>query len=795
VAEANEDEETVVLKEEEDEPDTRPQPKGARPTPKERLRARAERIKSLLMRRATLFVLLFLVVVGLFVLLFNTIERSRQPAYTPPPLDAQDARPASVDERRLIQANVQMSSLDRKIAKAGQLYAEGSTASALDLYEEIALFSESLSLYNLGVARMRQGEIKGALEAFETSLAQEEHRTVSAINGAVCALKLDDEERFNRLIATARESLPLESTSPLFGYYYALVNYYSDRPFHALAAANTPTIDFLGEGQRVIAAKMHLIFDDALGTIDQLEALDQEKNLFSLGLLYARAGEYSLAADRLQKAISADIERQKARAALLLVHLKSGFFRDAGNLIEEMKRDGANPLHFPITVKLKERLFDVNLAQNYFSQHLLLDERVFYQALFHFTPYLMIDPNRAVSEIKKGQVILNEGELEAAREILSDSRNLASTNARVTLAVRLASNNRLLMAHDILLKAEQNFRNNDILQYNLALSYAQLGNFPKAYRHFRRAYFLNHKNTRAGVYAAMTAPFAGAEEDRLVGELSEMLQAKESDVQADFYLALLGFYSGNLPATAQWLERNNPVDEVRHDLLDLFAADRLNRPEALLEAAMRLKAHHPKDLLVNIFHLYAENKPKPIRRFAFDAQSFMESRRFNFDTLFYGPPVVRDLYIQLGLITGNLRRVRSLLQERLSIEQQEVRSLMRALAQTNIYLQNHEEAFVLMNELIDRHDRTDSDTLLTAAVAAIGAGHKENAIILLQLAKGEDGRNQEARYGLGLLYMEVGNAEGAAVEFGLMQKGHYESRYFDFDIRAVDDPELLTPLD
>ncbi len=789
--EAHEDEEVVVLKEDEEEPSDRPN----RPKPKPSLKARAQErlsaIKAVLWQRATLYLLAAAAVIGIFVLLFNAVDRSREPVYTPPPLDARDALPPSMDERTMIAANVQMSSLDRKIAKAGQLYAEGDVQSALDLYGEISLFSESLSLYNLGVARMRQGEIKGALEAFEASLELEEHRTVSAINGAVCALKLGQKDRFRRLIAIARESLPSESRSPLFSYYYALINYYDDRPFHALAAASLPTVEFLGEGQRAIAAKMHLIFDDALGAIDQLEALNRQEDLFALGLLYARAGEYSLAADRLQRAISANIQRQKARAALLLVHLKSGFFRDAGNLIEEMRRDGANPLLYPIKVKLKDRLFDVRLAQGYFSEQLLLDERVFYQALFHFTPYLMIEPDRAISEIQKGQVALDEGQLRSASAILEGSQALASTNARISLAVKLAINNRLLMANDILKEAEERFRNNDILQYNLALSYAQLGNFPKAYRHFRRAYFLNHNNTRAGVYAAMCAPLAGADEDRLVGELSQMLQGEEESPQAAFYLALLGFYTDNLPATAQWLERSERAEDVRHDLLDLFAADRMNRSGALQEAADRLRDRYPRDLLVNMFHLYAENRDKPIRRFAFDAQNFMDSRRFEFDTLFYGAPVARDLYIQLGLITGNLRQVRTLLQQRLSIEQGEVRSLMLALAWTNIYLQNHEEAFVLINELIDRHGMRDSETFLTGAIAAIGAGHKENAIILLQLAKGADPRLQEARYGLGLLYMEVGNAEGAAVEFNLMQRGHYESRYFDFDIRAIDDPELL----
>ena len=785
------DDDVVILKEEDKHTDEAQGEQQAAPqAPVSGLRARVSSLLQRVNKTILLGILGALLLIAIFIALFSLIGGPSKPAYTQPPLRPEQALSPAIDERQLIEDHLKSGTVEDLITKAAMFYADGELARALDLYETVALFSESLSWYNLGVARMKQKEYAQAMVAFDSALAQKEHRTVAAINAAVCALHLQDETAFNRFIKIAQSHLENESKAPLYGYYYTLVNYYADRPFHALIGANAPAVDYLGPGQKLISAKLHLLFDNPMGSIEELERINDPKNLFALGLLYARSGLYDQAGDRLQKAISAGIEPQKARSALLLVHLKNGFFKDASALIDSMTGAGQNPLLFPIKTKLKERLFDVRLAQDYFSQRLMLDQPLFLQTLFNYTPYLMIEADKSVTEIQKGHFALSKGEIEEAAAFLQGSQKMSSVNAKIVLSIKLATNNRLLQANDLLAQTEKGFRNSDILQYNLGLTYAQLGHFSKAYEHFRRAYFLNYRNTQSGVYAAIMAPYAGANEQRLVSELSEKLLTQE-DESSLFLLALLSFYENNLQATAKWLERKDPSDQIRYRLLDLFSADQVNRIDTLRQIATELTRKYPKDLLIGMLNLYASHKGQPIKQFAFSAQEFMASRRFNFDPLYYGPPVVRDLYIKLGQITGNLPQIRTLLTERLALERGEVRHLMHSLGLTNILMQNHEEAYTLFNSLIDEMGLRDSNTLLHAAIASIGAGHQENAIALLQLAKQVDPKNSEARYGLGLLYQEVGNAKGAAIEYSLIQADRYETRYFDFDVRPVDDPEAL----
>ncbi len=58
------------------------------------------------------------------------------------------------------------------------------------------------------------------------AIANWENQSVAAINAAVCALKLNDQEKFNYHIDLAQVYLPKEGKSKLYDYYLALINYY-----------------------------------------------------------------------------------------------------------------------------------------------------------------------------------------------------------------------------------------------------------------------------------------------------------------------------------------------------------------------------------------------------------------------------------------------------------------------------------------------------------------------------------------------------------------------------------------
>ena len=147
-------------------------------------------------------------------------------------------------ETKLEQNNtipIQASKLENMIAKANYLYSSGSKDEALFLYEKIALYSEAISVYNLGVAQLKDGTYELALQTFKKAIVNDEKRCVSAINAAVCSLHLKDEKKFRYYIDLAHAYLAKEKNSPQYSYYYALISYYNQNYLEALSALENPT--------------------------------------------------------------------------------------------------------------------------------------------------------------------------------------------------------------------------------------------------------------------------------------------------------------------------------------------------------------------------------------------------------------------------------------------------------------------------------------------------------------------------------------------------------------------------
>ena len=115
----------------------------------------------------------------------------------------------------------QNSKIDSMLIKANKLYESGNKIEALKLYENIALYNESLSKYNLGVSKMNQGLFQEAIETFKDAISNSENITVSAINIAVCALEIGDEELFKYYIDLANAFINRDSDVNLYEFYNA----------------------------------------------------------------------------------------------------------------------------------------------------------------------------------------------------------------------------------------------------------------------------------------------------------------------------------------------------------------------------------------------------------------------------------------------------------------------------------------------------------------------------------------------------------------------------------------------
>ena len=682
---------------------------------------------------------------------------------------------------------VEPTKIESMIAKANYLYSTGSKHEALGIYEKIAQYSEAISAYNLGVAQLKDAQYDIALLSFTKAIKNNEKRCVSAINAAVCSLHVGNKKSFRYYIDLAYAYLPSERKSPLYSYYYALINYYNNNYLEALSALKNKTTDEYIKTQNGLSAKISALFENDYDAIENLEnnivKYDENPDDFSLGLLYARVGDLTLSKKYFKSAITKNIEPVKAQLALGLISLKAGQIEEAAKEINNVTDMFGEEVykHFPIKVKLKESLFDFAKAQKRYRETIIETKAIEYQKIFYFSPYKIFNANKTISSIQKGNANIYINNVNAAKLYLRKSGSASNVNIGIVKGIKEALSFKIRKANKILRDLVKVQPKHSILHYNLALTYAQIGDMVKAHKHFVRSYNLNAKNYLSGIYAVMTSQLINKENPKLLEILKDSISHEDMNEKVNLYKTLIYIAENNIMASADWLE-NNYKEKPLYLALNIIIALKQNRIDIAQISSNKLTALLPNDILPHLMYIdsyFRDLKPK---KYASKVMNYLKVQKLYFNDLYFGPYVSRYLYIQQNLITGRLYFLRMQLKSVLETTTKEPEDLTAALALASLYDGAFEEAYTLYNSLIDDFRIRDPHTLFLGAVASTAAGHTANAVALLELAKMKDKNSNESRYALGILYLELQNNKGAVTQLSRIKKNNFYSEYFNFDI-------------
>lgn len=686
---------------------------------------------------------------------------------------------------RRVSEPIEPSRIENMIAKADYLYSSGSKNEALTLYEKIAHYSEGVSAYNLGVAQLKDGQYEIALATFQKAIQNNEKRCVSAINAAVCSLHLDNEKSFRYYIDLAYAYLPQERESPLYSYYYTLINYYNSNYLEALSALKNPTSDEYAKVQNNLSAKINALFGNDFVAVESLEKNELPANHFSLGLLYARVGDLTLAKQHLQDAIKTGSEPMKAQLAIGYINLKSGQIKDAAKEIENATDIFGEDVYkpYPIVVKLKESLFNPEQAQKRYRDVISQSKEINYQKIFYFSPYKIFNANQTISYIRKGTANIYIDNVDSAKEYLTKSSSSSNVNIGIARAIKKALSFKLREANEMLQELVEIQPKHSILHYNLALTYAQMGNMVDAHKHFVRSYNLDAKNYISAIYAIMCSQLVNKENPKFVSIIKDAISHEEQSEDLDLYNTLLSISEDNVMGTADWLDKNYQQKPL-YLALDIIIALKQNNIEAAQKSANKLAILLPDEILPHMMYIDAHFNNLSQIKYASEVMNYLKLQNFNFDDLYFGAHVTRYLYIQQNLITGKLYFLRENLKQALESTTQQTHELTSALALASLYDRAYEESYTLYNNLIDNLKVRDSQTLFLGAVASTAAEHHENAIALLELSKMKNPDFLESRYALGLLYLEAKNNKGAVIQLSRVTKNNFNSEYFNFMIDA-----------
>ncbi len=678
-----------------------------------------------------------------------------------------------------------ISRLEKMIAKANTLYSNGDKENALLLYEKIAEFSEAISQYNLGVAQLKEEKFDEALINFNKAIANGEKQCVSAINAAVCSLHLGNEEAFNYYIELALASLSKESSSPLYSYYYSLINYYKGNYQESLSALRHPSSSSYQYTQDKLSTKMSALLGNYYDALNSLENRPKESDYFTLALLYANIGDLTLSKKYLLDSIAINKEPLKEQLALVFIYLKSGLLEEAGTLLRDITDMYPEAIYkpYPVNAHLKLSLFDTNLAQDHYRKNIVSSKATLYDKIFYFSPYRVFNATQTISYIRKGNANIYIDDISSAKEYLEHSEQLSRVNKGIAESIQKSLSFHLRSANKQLLSLLKIEPKHSILNYNLALTYAQLGDRKNSYKYFLKSYHLDANNYLSGIYAFYSAQLLKKDSQKLLSILKENLSHEDDSEEFELYRALINIGTQNYIGSLPWLE-NSYKERPLYFMLDYIIASKFDKIDEMQRAAKKLTNTLPFDILPHLIYIDAHFQKLDNKEYASKALNYLKEQKFLFDDLHYGPFISRYLYSQMALITGKLYPLRQKLKSTLEATNDNPQDIINALAITSLYDQKFEESYILYNQLIDDYKQRDARTLFLGAIAAIAANHKANAIALLELAKVKDPNFMESRYALGLLYLEVKNNQGAAIQFRRIGNNGFISEYFNFNINT-----------
>ena len=405
----------------------------------------------------------------------------------------------------------------------------------------------------------------------------------------------------------------------------------------------------------------------------------------------------------------------------------------------------------------------------------------------------LFDAKKSINLIKKGSANIALGDTETATEYLKSGAKSSDINKNIILAVKEALNKRLRIANKILQDMANKNSKHAILHYDLALTYAQLGDMRSAYQHFKRSFHLNARDYLSGVFTLLSGDLIGADTSKLEDVLKENISLEPETKQIKYILALLEFRKNNYNALQKWLYNlKNPENEDLFNLGFIYLITTIiENPENWKinqKVARRILGKLPEDLFANMLYLYSKFKDLDIKEFSKTVIHYFQVNRLPLYDFYYGARITQEMFIKLNLLTGQLQPLEKNIEHYYKIELKNPRGIIQALALTKLYNRKYEESYQLYNKLIDEYNIKDSRTLFLAGVSAIAAKHYANAVALFELARLRNKMNLETRYALGLLYLEAKNFRAASIQFKKFPNEQFYSDFFDFNVKI---PEVI----
>ena len=684
-----------------------------------------------------------------------------------------------VASKKSTQTKESNQSFEKLIRRADKLEKQGKKDEALKLRKELSRYNKNLSIYNLGVTKLKKGELKEAIQAFKLSSKEPKIEFESYLNIAIAAYKLKDAKDYSRYLNLATSLLISKKNSPLYGYYRSLIDYYRGYFAEALVPLNNDNSQYYKDIKNHLNAKLFSLVQNTNEAIKLLESTDKSDDLFTLALLYAKQNNYEVSKKYLDKSIQNGIYPIDAIVVKALIDIKTGMFSDASSKLNSAIKLDSNKSSklYPIKPILKKSLFDPVYAQKNFSDNLFSNKLEKFSLILYYAPYKIISPKHSISSINRATSNIYIDDLSSALLELEDAKSQSNANLFLIDGVKKSLNGDLYKGIDIFKKGLKTYPNSSELHYNLALNFAKMYRFKDALMEFKKAQILDQNNYLSSIFTNFCSQILYLDKDRYIENLNDNLNklniTKDDKKRAT---ALISIAKDQVDKLG--LDLNKTLFD---DIIGISKAKILDDNILYKRKTKDLYTKNKNDLIAQILYLDSNHNSDDIKEYAKNIQKSFLENDLNIKSLKDGITIKRELFIRILSIAGVVKQFVKKFQNNKDIKTLDIGTL-QTLAYANIYAKNFSTSYDIYNQLTQKYNIQDSHTLFLGAIAAIGDKKYANAIALLELAKLTNEKNMESRFALGLLYHENKNLKAASIQYKKIGDIGFNSRYFDFTL-------------
>lgn len=561
---------------------------------------------------------------------------------------------------------------------------------------------ELLVKFNTGVLYLEQEKYKEAISLFKKSA--DLLKIASYLNIGIAYYKLNS---YNNAYLYLKKIHDIKELINKDKYSYFSAAYYLYKI--------TNKLDYINEITKLSAKAKRLKEHEKLLVVDTLiiqkryqYALDMLKTVnkpsdFKIALLYIKLRDYNQAKLYLDKAYANIKGDESKNKVLWLKNFRNLKANDLTNLHEDIFKIEDRKKIFEVNKKMPLELFfnkEKFTAKEYFDKitNPSFDRKMDF--LYYFMPFVFEDYDSLNIEETNSFILRDKNNLHELNTMLKYNKDFLKV-------IKLDPIRRVQVLQDMI---DNKIDTNSYEYYNLALAYAQVYDYDKAYKYFKKAYSLDHGNKLYSTMVLLTAKKINLKIDKIEKEfIVKNIMAKSGKYRFLGKYIYKVFEDPSIELDSRWLTQKQKESILFRGLLFL---ENVNKKG--IEETEPLLVEFDKDPLVDMLKLIAKKNAESEYTYISRIQDNMPKIYNN--TFLKGSLVVTDFYIDTLRALGLFNRTD------FNIENELSPSYLRTKALVQLYRDDPKSAAKIIEYIQSKYDydSVNSYYILAASYFALG---------------------------------------------------------------------------